>query len=247
MANLTILRRTRNKRLPESCSGTNYKSRTLFPEFLGQSAAFALHRFCHRLNLRNVLLALGSLLGSYASSAMVFVRHKDFTLMCLIGCPGEPDSLSLSHYNECPLFYNFFASVWGHATVLPRRGHLFHDLITHVFLRSLQYGIVAMGVIDPSVYAYNHHQRNMDNLVNFGDCMKGRIRFMTSPIHCFQTEALWRSALWPPRSSRRFSPSHSRGVSVRAIGGVRQRPRLEQVRRRTRGSNGKLRIGSRAR
>ena len=30
--------------------------------------------------LRHVLLALGSPLVSYASSAMVFVRHKDFTL-----------------------------------------------------------------------------------------------------------------------------------------------------------------------
>ena len=28
---------------------------------------------------------------------------------CRVGCPDEPDSLS--HYNECPLLYNFFASV----------------------------------------------------------------------------------------------------------------------------------------
>ena len=31
------------------------------------------------------------------------------------------------------------------ATVLPRRNHLLRDLITHVFLRSLQYGIEVMG------------------------------------------------------------------------------------------------------
>ena len=98
--------------------------------------------------------------------------------MCRVGCPDEPDSLS--HYNESPLLYNFFASVWGQSTVLPRRGHLFHDLITQVFLRSLQYGIVVMGVIDAFVYAHNHHRRNIDNPVNFGDCMKGRIRFMTA-------------------------------------------------------------------
>ena len=48
--------------------------------------------------------------------------------------------------------YNFSASVWGQATVPPRRGHLFHDLITQVFLRSLQHGIVVMGVIDAFVY-----------------------------------------------------------------------------------------------
>ena len=57
----------------------------------------------------------------------------------------------------------FFASVWRQATVLPRRGHLFHDLITQVFLRSFQYGIVVMGVIDAFDYAHNHHRRNMDN------------------------------------------------------------------------------------
>ena len=32
-----------------------------------------------------------------------------------------------------------------------------------VFLRSLQNGIVAMGVIDTFVYAHNHHRRNVDN------------------------------------------------------------------------------------
>ena len=36
-----------------------------------------------------------------------------------------------------------------------------------------------MGVIGAFVHAHNHHRRNMDNLGNFGDCMKGRIRFLT--------------------------------------------------------------------
>ena len=53
----------------------------------------------------------------------------------------------------------------------------FHDLITQIFLRSLR--IVVMGAIDAFVYGHNHHRRNMDNLVNFGDCMKGSIRLMT--------------------------------------------------------------------
>ena len=96
---------------------------------------------------------------------------------CRVGCSDEPDSLS--HHHECPLLYNFFASVWRQAIVLPRRGHLFQVLITEIFLRSLQYGIVVMGVIDAVVYAHNH-SRNIDNPGNFGDCMKGRIRFMTA-------------------------------------------------------------------
>ena len=57
---------------------------------------------------------------------------------CRVGCPNEPDSLS--HYNECPFLYNMFISIWGQATVLPRRSHLLHDLITQVFLRNPNLG-----------------------------------------------------------------------------------------------------------
>ena len=79
----------------------------------------------------------------------------------------------------------------------PRRGHLFHDLITQVFLRSLQYGIVVMGLIEAFfVYAHNHHRRNIENPGNLGDCMKGRIRFMTAitsaHAHAYQVSCLTR-------------------------------------------------------
>ena len=37
-----------------------------------------------------------------------------------------------------------------------------------------------MGVIDAFVYAQNHHHRNIENPSNFGDCTKGRVRFMTA-------------------------------------------------------------------
>ena len=57
--------------------------------------------------------------------------------------------------------------LWRHATALPRRGHLLHNLITQEFLRSLQYGIVVMGLIDAFVYAHNHHRRNIENPGNF--------------------------------------------------------------------------------
>ena len=39
------------------------------------------------------------------------------------------------------LLYDIFTSFWRHVTVLPQRNHFLHDLITRVFLRSLQYGI----------------------------------------------------------------------------------------------------------
>ena len=56
----------------------------------------------------------------------------------------------------------------------------FMTLVTQVFQRSLQYGIVVMGFVDAFVYAHDHHRRNIENPGNFRDCMKGRIRFMTA-------------------------------------------------------------------
>ena len=97
---------------------------------------------------------------------------------CRVGCPDEPDSLS--HYNVCHRLYNTLASFWGNATILPQRNHILHDLITLVFLRSLQYGIVVVGFINAIVYAHHLHRRSIENPGNFGDCMKGRIRFITA-------------------------------------------------------------------
>ena len=68
-----------------------------------------------------------------------------------------------------------FTSFWRQATVLALR-----DLITQVFFRSLQYVIVVMGFIDALVYAHHQHRRSIETPGNFGDCMKGRIRFMTA-------------------------------------------------------------------
>ena len=120
---------------------------------------------------------------------------------CRVGCPDEPDSLP--HCNECPLLYNIFTSIWGQATVLPQRNHLLHNLITQVFLRSLQYGIVVVGFIDAFVYAHNQHRRSIENPGNFGDCMKGRIRFMTAITpayaHAYQATCLTRHMPTVPR------------------------------------------------
>ena len=93
--------------------------------------------------MRRVLLALGPLLVSYASSSMVFVRYKDFTPRernkCVELDARMNPTLSLSHYNECPLLLNFFLSQ-------------------------------SVGVIDLFVYAHNNHRRNMDNVGTNGDC-----------------------------------------------------------------------------
>ena len=105
---------------------------------------------------------------------------EDYEQICRVGCPNEADSLS--HYNECPFCMICFRSFWKQATELPRRNHLLHDLITHVFLRSLQYGIVVMGFIDAFVYAHHQHRQGSEYPGIFGVYMKGRIRFMTTII-----------------------------------------------------------------
>ena len=97
------------------------------------------------------LLALGSLFVSYASSAMVSVRPKDFTSRERHRCV-ELD-----------------------ARMNPALSHTTMNVLccTQDFLRSVQHGIVVLGVIDDFVYAHDHHRRNIDNPGNFGDCMKG--------------------------------------------------------------------------
>ena len=66
---------------------------------------------------------------------------------CRIGCPDEPDSLT--HYNECPRLHNFFLSFWRHATILPRRNHILHDLITRVVLGFLSQAPPWFGTMTP--------------------------------------------------------------------------------------------------
>ena len=132
--------------------------------------------------LRRVLLVLGSLSFFYAYCAAGYGRLKDFTQRVLNRCVVLDVSMTLtpSHYNECPMLYDMFLVCWGPATVLPRRNLLLHDLITHVLLRSLQYGIVMMVFIDAFVYAHQQHRRSIENPGNLADCMKSRNRFMTA-------------------------------------------------------------------
>ena len=123
-------------------------------------------------------------------------------------------TLSVSHYNECPLLCNMFTSLLGHAPVLPRRSQLLHDLITQVYLRSLQYGIVVMGFIDAFVYAHHQHRQNIDNPGNLEDCMKGRNCFMTAItsayIHAYHVTCLTRHMPAVPRLNFRLPKSKAR-------------------------------------
>ena len=103
-------------------------------------------------------------------------------------CHDEPDPLS--HYNGCPFLYNFGSGAWRNAAVLPRRGYLFHDLITQIFPRILQYAIVVRSILEHFLYAHNHHRRNFDNPAIFGRRLHGRENPPMRP-----SLFAWRSAL----------------------------------------------------
>ena len=93
-------------------------------------------------------------------------------------------NLTLSYCNECLRFYkNFYFFLETFHSTATEKSFL-HDLITQVFLQSLQYGIVVLGFLDAFVYAHHQHRPNVKNHGNFGDCAKGRIRFMTAITSC---------------------------------------------------------------
>ena len=115
------------------------------------------------------------------------VLHGDFTLQRTItrAVLDALMNLTLSHYNECPRLLNIFLSFWWNALILPPRNCLLHDLISRVFLRSLQYGIVVLGFLDAFVYAHHKHRLDSANAGNFGDCLTRRVRFMTAITPAF--------------------------------------------------------------
>ena len=88
---------------------------------------------CPTLNLFRVLLVLGSLLASYASFATGNAQLSDSILKNMttrVVLDAQMD-LTLSHITTsvpgCTTY-----SFSGHATVLPQRNHLLHDLISCV-------------------------------------------------------------------------------------------------------------------
>ena len=93
----------------------------------------------------------------------------------------------------------------------PRRNCLLHHLISRVFLRSLQYGIVVVGFLDAFVYAHHKHRRDSANAGNFGDCVTGRVRFMTAITpaygHAYQTICLGMPFSGVPHYSFPSSPA----------------------------------------
>ena len=121
---------------------------------------------------------------------------------------SEWTQLSLP-FQRMPSFSEYVYFCSGQATVLPRRSS-----VTQVFLQSLQYGIVVIGFIDTFVYAHHQHRRSIDNPGNFGDCMKGSIRFMTAITstyaHAYQATCLTRHISAVPRLNFRLPKPKAR-------------------------------------
>ena len=135
LAKLPKLPARRNKSLPRLCSVTKSQNGTLPCQLLHVSPNL---RPCQQTPDRADFASDVSSVPGFSRRASRWyftcswhrrtMRNKDVELDVKM-------NLTLSHYNESPLLLNFFTSVWMHAALQPRRGHLLHDLVTHFFLK----------------------------------------------------------------------------------------------------------------
>ena len=91
---------------------------------------------------------------------------------------------------------------------------MLHDLVSGVFMRSLRYGIVVLGFLDAFVCAHHKHTLDSASTGNFGDCLRGRVRFVTamSPAyaHAYHTICLAMHFPGVPRHTFRLPKPKSR-------------------------------------
>ena len=103
---------------------------------------------------------------------------EDDDQYCRLGCPDEPGCLS--HKNRCLCLHDAFEKIRRKAGFRLRENQWVHDFITQTLLRSIQHGIVVMGIFDEIVDAHNFHQHNGNNAGRVGDSVEGRVRLMTA-------------------------------------------------------------------
>ena len=140
---------------------------------------------------------------------MGYALHRDFTLRKTIAiAPLDVrmhliPSLTTLSVPDCTT--SFF---------LETRHCLLHYMISWMFLRSLQHGIVVSGFLDAFVHAHHKHRRDSANAGNFGDCVSGRVRFMTAITsayaHAYQTICLGLPFSGVPHYAFRLSRPKSR-------------------------------------
>ena len=157
----------KGRKLQLACFWTNFINKTLLGlcpvaprEPSDRSVVIVLLTLCSTWSWYRVLLVLGLLLVSYPSSAVGSALHRYLTLKNMI----TPAVLDFQ-MNPTPSLITM--GVPGCTT--------FTSLVTCLFLQSLQNGIDAF-----FFEAHHQHRPGFENLQNLGDCMKGRIRFMTA-------------------------------------------------------------------
>ena len=103
-------------------------------------------------------------LESSACYAMACAQHNDSTLTKNKLAEWDASMNQTVFLATTSAFSSLtsLSQIWR-AGVHLREERLFHDLITQTLLRSLQYGIVVMGIVDVFVYVHNCHRQNMDN------------------------------------------------------------------------------------
>ena len=218
---LTKLHETKSRKLPPVCFWTRCVHKTLLVLLLAvpreswtdQSSSCCWHHASHE---KSLMCFSPWVTRWFPSHSMGCVLHGDFTLLRTF-TPSVLDALmnlTLSHYNECPRLYNIFLSFWRHGTILPPRNCSLHDLISRVFLRSLQYGIVVLDFLDALVNAHHKHRLDSASAGSFGDCLRGRVRFMTAITpayaHAYQTLCLAMHSPCVPRRTFRLPKPKSR-------------------------------------
>ena len=189
----------RSRRLPQPCSATNCNRQDFAgPIFLraskvlGPISRFPVVEILPHMKLVSRASRPGLTVGflrilcnGLCSARRFHTEGEEQT--CRIGCPDETDSLSIITMNAlaCTTCLLLFGE---QATALPRRSHLLHDLITQLFLRSLQYGIVLMGFIDAFVSCSSSTPpMHRESWKLFVIALKGRIRFVTAITLCLRS------------------------------------------------------------
>ena len=148
---------------------------------------------------------------------MGFVLHKDFTLtnMITLAVLDAQMNLTLSliamNVTGCTtsLFLSGDMLRYCHKEILFLR-----DLITRVFMRTLQYGIVVLGFLDAFVYVHHKHRLDSASAGKFGDCMKGRIRLMTAITPARIRQRVLRNTSLASRTTTSGYPSPSPDIRI---------------------------------
>ena len=111
----------------------------------------------------HALPVLDWLLESFVCCVMACAQQNDSTLIMQnkLAEWDAPMSQIVSFTTTGVLLS--FCTILRDAGVHRREHQLFHFLITQTPLRSLQYAIAVMGIIDAFVYAHNYHRHNIDN------------------------------------------------------------------------------------